>query len=115
MKISVGGATSEIEAEAQKKLINEKELKLLLDGQPSKGDLMTAKTKLYDLLGFYDRIIRSIHATIETVNKKNQLTHKQKQDMYIKNQEKDLSQAKREKAKFKRYLQNIIEKIGEKS
>jgi hypothetical protein len=113
MRVSVGGASSEIEAEAQKKLINEKEIKALLEGEPSKSDLMRAKSRMNELLGFYDRIIRSVHATINTVNGKHQLSHKQKQDLYIKNQEKDLAQAKREKSKFRRYLKSINEKLAD--
>lgn len=115
MKVSVGGPKSEIEAEAQRKLINEKELKSLLDGTPSRSELSRAKTRLNELLSFYDRIIKSVHATINTVNKKDQLTHKQKNDLYIKNQEKDLAQAKREKSKFRRYLSKLNDKISETS
>jgi len=112
MRVSVGGASSEIEAEAQKKLINEKEIKTILDGSPSKSDLMRAKARMNELLSFYERIIRSIHSTINTVNKKDQLSHKQKQDLYLKNQEKELAQARREKSKFRRYLKDINEKLS---
>jgi len=115
MKVSVSGPSSEIEAEAQRKLINEKEIRLLLDGNPTRNELSRAKTRLNELLHFYDRIIKSVHATINTVNKKDQLTHKQKNDLYIKNQEKDLAQAKREKSKFRRFLKNMNAKIAELS
>lgn len=113
MRVSVGGPKSEIEAEAKRKLINEKEIKDLLENETRRSELTKAKSRLHELLGFYDRIITSIHATINNVNKKEQLTYKQKNDLYIKTQEKELSQAKREKSKFRRYLKSLNEKIAE--
>ena len=112
MRISVNDANSEIEAEAQRRLINEKEIKHLLENNPSKSELMRAKSKLNELLAFYERIIKSIHTTINSVKKREQLTYRQKQDMYIKNQEKDLAQARREKSKFRRYFKTINEKLA---
>lgn len=113
MNVSVGGPKSEIEAEAKRKLINEKEIKAILASTVTRVELNRAKTKLNELLGFYDRIIKSVHATIKTVNNKDQLSHKQKNDLYIKNQEKELAQAKREKSRFRKYLRDINDKLAE--
>lgn len=114
MRISVGGPSSEIEAEALKKLITEKELKQILSSKDSnKKDFERTKTKLRDLISFYDRIIKSIQTTIATVNSKTQLSYKQKNDLYLKNQEKELAQAKRERSKFRRYLQQLNERIND--
>lgn len=113
MRVSVGGPASEIEAEALRKLITEKEIKQSLSYTKSRQELEKTKVKLRELLGFYDRILRSIQATIKTVNGKQQLTQKTKDDMYLKNQEKELAQAKREKSKFRRYLQQLNDKISE--
>ena len=112
MRVSVGGPSSEIEAEAMRKLITEKEVKKSLSENISRQDLERVKVRLRELLSFYDRILRSIQSTIKTVNGKHQLTQKDKDDKYLKNQEKELAQAKREKSKFRRYLQQLNDKIS---
>jgi len=113
MRVSVGGPTSEIEAESKRKLITEKEVKQSLSGNYSRQELESVKIRLRELLSFYDRILRSIQATIKTVNGKTQLTQKAKDNMYLKNQEKELAQAKREKSRYRRYLQKLNDKLTE--
>ncbi len=110
--IKVGGPASELEAEAQKKLITEKEIKAVLNMTLfCRKDIQKTKVKLQELLAFYDRIIRSIDITVRTVKSKNQLSYQQKQNLYLINQEKELSQAKAEKSKFRRYLKKINLKL----
>lgn len=112
MRVQVGGPSSEIEAEAKKKLITEKEIKAVLSNDTPPKELRQAKAKMRELLDFYDRIIRSIDVTVRTVKTKHQLTYQEKQERYLIQQEKELSQAKAEKAKFRRYLKNIDERLS---
>jgi len=114
MRVSVGGPTSELEAESKKKLITEKEIKQSLSKNSSRQELESVKIRLRELLSFYDRILRSIQATIKTVNGKTQLTQQTKDNMYLKNQEKELAQAKREKSKFRRYLGQLNDTLDKK-
>lgn len=113
MRIDVGGPQSEIEAAATKKLITEKEIKAILASDATPKKLRQTKARMRELLDFYDRIIRSIDVTVKKVNSKTQLSFQQKQDRYLNQQEKDLSQAKAEKSKFRRYLKKIEDKLGE--
>ncbi len=107
MNIKLGGPQSEIEAAAKKKLITEKEIKIILDSELSSKELRVAKVKLRELLDFYDRIIQSIDSTVKVVKSKSQLTYQEKKDRYLITQERELSQAKSEKSKFRRYLKKI--------
>ena len=111
MRIQVGGPQSELEAEAKRKLITEKEIKAILSNDTAPKELRKAKARMRELLDFYDRIIRSIDVTVRTVKAKPQLTERQKQDRYLIQQEKELSQAKAEKTKFRRYLKSIDDKL----
>lgn len=112
MNVKVGGPQSELEFEAKKKLITEKEIKLVLSNEfVTPKELRKAKSKMRELLDFYERIIKSIDATVKRVNSKTQLTYHQKQDRYLIQQEKDLSTAKAEKSKFRRYLKKISAKL----
>lgn len=113
MRISVGGPQSEIEAEAKKKLITEKEIKYVLSNDVTSKELRKAKARMRELLDFYDRIIKSVDATVRSVKAKSQLTYQQKKDRYLNQQERDLSQAKSEKIKFRRYLKKIDTKLSE--
>jgi molecular chaperone DnaK (HSP70) len=114
MIVSVGGPQSEIEAEAQKKLITEREIKVVLeDSEITPKELRKTKARMQELLSFYDRIIRSIHQTIKTVESKTQLSQQQKEDRYLITQKKELSQAKAEKSKFRRYLKKVNDKLSE--
>lgn len=112
MSVSVKGPASEIEAEASRKLIKERDITSVLSGSSSRQELESTKVKLRELLTFYDRIINSVHATIRQVKSKSQLSQKQSKD-YLINQEKELAQAKREKSKFRRYLQKINTALDE--
>jgi len=113
MRISVGGPKSEIEAEAKKKLITEKEIRFVLESPTSsQKDLRLIKTRIREILDFYDRIIASLSLTIKNVQS-SQISQKFKQEKYIANQERDLTQAKNEKAKFRRFLGIINSKLGE--
>jgi len=113
MRISVGGPQSEMEAEAKKKLITKKEIETILSSDTSSKDLRRAKARMRELLDFYGRIIKSIDATVRSVKSKTNLTYEQKQERYLIQQEKELSQAKTEKAKFRRYLKKIELKLSE--
>lgn len=113
MSVKLSGPTSEIEAAAKKKHITEKELKEIISSSPSRQILNSTKAKLQELLSFYDRIIASINSSINSIGKKRQLTHTQKKDLYLDNHEKDLAQSKKEKMKFRRYLQQINSMIDE--
>jgi len=113
MIASIGGPQSELEAEAKKKLITEKEIKEVLSSETPPKDLRRAKARMRELLDFYDRIIRSIDATVRTVKANATLTHEQKQDTILIRHAKELSQAKAEKAKFRRYFKQIELKLGE--
>ena len=106
MSVSVKGPTSEIEAEASRKLIKEKEITAILSGNSSRQEIESTKVKLRELLTFYDRIINSVNSSIRTIKSKPQLSHKERKDYLIK-QDKELAQAKREKSRFRRYLQKI--------
>ena len=107
----VGGPQSQIEAEAKKKLISEKEIKLAIEFETNSKELRHIKTRIRELLDFYDRIIRSIDITVKNINSSSQLSMKYKNDKYLTQHEKDLSQAKVEKSKFRRYLKQIELKI----
>lgn len=109
MSLKLGGPQSEIEAAAKKKLITEKELKEILNSEFTTKELRQAKAKLRELLEFYDRIIQSVDATVKVVKSKSQLSYQEKKDRYLIMQEKELSQAKSEKSKFRRYLKKINE------
>lgn len=111
--ITVGGPQSEIEAEARKKLITEREMKSILSNGTSSKDLRQAKSRMRELLSFYDRIITSIDLTVRSVKSKPQLSQQQKQHRYLNKQEKELAQAKIEKSKFRRYLKKINDKLDE--
>jgi hypothetical protein len=113
MIVNVGGPKSEIEAEATKKFITEKEIKSILAGESNQKILRQTKSRIRELLDFYDRIIRSIDVTIKTVKSSTQLSHQQKNDKYLNQQEKELSRAKSEKAKFRRYLHTITTSLIE--
>jgi hypothetical protein len=113
MRVSVGGPQSEIEAAAKKKLITEKEIRYVLENNSPPKELRIAKARMRELLDFYDRIIKSIDVTVRSVKSKAQLTHKQKHDRYLNQQEKELSTAKAEKSKFRRYLRKINVKLNE--
>ena len=109
----MGGPQSEIEAAARKKLVNEKEIKVILENkQSTPKELRQLKNKIRELLDFYDRIIRSIDITIKSIKSDNRLSYEQKQDRYLKQQEKEMSQAKSEKSKFRRYLHQVEDKIS---
>lgn len=112
MSVSVKGPSSEIEAEAQRKLIKERDITDVLSSKSTRQELERVKTKLRELLSFYDRIINSVHATIRQVKTKHQLSQREQKN-YLTNQEKELAQAKREKSKFRRYLQKINTKLDE--
>ncbi len=112
MSVSVKGPTSEIEAEANRKLIKEKDITTVLSNNSSRQELDRVKVRLRELLTFYDRIINSVHATIRQVKAKPQLSQADQKN-YLKNQEKELAQAKREKSKFRRYLQKINTRLDE--
>jgi len=112
MSINVGGPQSEIEVEAKKRFITEKEIKIVLTLNSPK-ELRKVKSKLMDLLDFYNRIINSIDYSIKSINSNKVLTHKQKKDMYLNTQEKELSQAKLEKSKLRRYLNKINSQLNE--
>lgn len=113
MSVTVGGPATQIEAEALKKLISEREIKKILDSNPNRIELQKTKVQLQELLGFYERIMKSIDATIRKFANNKQITLKQKRDMYLIQQEKELAQAKREKSKFRRYLQKINTELDE--
>lgn len=115
MRVSVGGSNSEIEAASKKKFITEKEIKQILDSTSNLKDIRLAKTRIRDLLDFYDRIIKSIDRTITDVSSKKQLTMQMKKQLVLNKQEKELSQAKTEKNKFRKYLKLIDERLGESS
>lgn len=106
----VGGPTSEMEVEAKKKFITERDIKKILDNAPPK-ELRRAKARIRDLLDFYERIIKSIDVTVRSVNAKTQLTYSQKKERYLKQQMKDLSRAKAEKTKFRRYLKSVTTQL----
>jgi hypothetical protein len=106
MSVSVKGPASELEAEASRKLIKEKEISAVLSGNSSRQEIERVKVKLRELLTFYDRIINSVNSSINTIKSKTQLSQ-QEQKKYLINQAKELAQAKREKSKFRRYLQKI--------
>ena len=110
MNVRVGGPNSEIEAEAKKKLITEKRIKEILSQNPSKHDLDLLKVTIWDLTQFYERIIQSINHTIRMVKSKTQMTYLE-QKKYIQSQEKELSQAKREKSRLRKYLKVLNEKL----
>lgn len=113
MAITVNGPQTEIEYEAQKKLITEKEIKaVLLDETSIANDLRRSRVRLKELLNFYDRIIRSIDLTIRSISDNKQLTQQQKQIKYLNQQERELSKAKSEKSKFRRYLKQIDDKLN---
>lgn len=105
--IKVNGPKSEIEAEALKKLISEKELKQILSSPEDKDSLRRAKVRLLDLISFYDRIIKSINVTITSVDKNKGLDNSFKKNTYLVKQEKDLYKAKSERLKFRKYLADI--------
>ncbi len=113
MTISVGGPDSEMEAAAKIKLITEKEMKNILSSDTSPKDMRRAKARMRELLDFYDRIIKSIDVTVRHVKNKTNLSYEQKQARYLIQQEKELSQAKGEKAKFRRYLKKIDLRLSE--
>lgn len=113
MRVSVGGPQSEIEAEAKRKLITEREIKSVLESETTPKELRQTKAKMRELLEFYDRIIRSIDATVKGVKAKTQLSYQEKKDRYLITQERELSQAKAEKSKFRRYLKKIEDKLSE--
>lgn len=106
--IRVSGPNSEIEVEARKKLLNEKELKQILSSTATTQTLRSTKIKLVDLLGFYDRIIGSIAASLTNLRKKPINTVKDQ----ILRQEKDMSAAKVEKSKFRRYMVKLDELLA---
>jgi len=106
MGVSVKGPSSELEAESSRKLIKEKEITAVLFGNASRQELEKTKVKLRELLTFYDRIINSVNSSIRTIKSKTQLSQKEQKD-YLDNQAKELAQAKREKSRFRRYLQKI--------
>ena len=112
MRVSVGGPASEIEAEARRKHVTEKEIKQALSSSTSKQEMKRVKTRLIELLSFYDRILKSIQATIKIVKSKSQLSQKEKDELYLKNQEKELAQAKREQSRYRRYLRQLNDKIN---
>ena len=114
MTISVGGPKSQIEAEAKKKLITEKEIQHALEQDTKPKELRLVKARMRELLDFYDRIIKSIDVTVKTVKSKPQLTNREKHDMYLFHQERELAKAKAEKSKFRRYLKKIEVLLGEK-
>lgn len=112
--ISVGGPQSAVEAEAKKKFITEKEIREIIDSPSlTLKELRLVKAKIRDLLEFYDRIISSITATLKTVETSN-ISNSFKQDKYVKGHEKELSQAKNEKSKIRRYLSRIDSMIDSK-
>ena len=113
MQVSVGGPQSQLEAEAKKKLITEREIKAVLENDSTSKELRLVKAKMRELLEFYDRIIKSIDATIKGVKSKSQLSYQEKKDRYLITQERELSQAKSEKSKFRRYLKKIEDKLVE--
>lgn len=113
MRVSVGGPQSQLEAEAKKKLITEREIKAVLENDSTSKELRIVKAKTRELLEFYDRIIKSIDATIKGVKSKSQLSYQEKKDRYLITQERELSQAKAEKSKFRRYLKKIEDKLVE--
>lgn len=113
MRVQVGGPTSEIEAAAKKKLITEKEIRVILSSNTPPKELRVAKARMRELLDFYDRIIKSIDVTVRSVNSKTQLTYKEKHDRYLIQQEKELSQAKAEKTKFRRYFKQIESRLSD--
>lgn len=106
MSVSVKGPASELEAEASRKLIKEKEITAILSGNSSRQELERTKVRLRELLTFYDRIITSVNSSIRTIKSKTQLSQKEQKD-YLISQAKELAQAKREKSRFRRYLQKI--------
>ena len=111
MNVTVGGPQTELEAEAKKKLISEKEIKLvLLDINDSK-ELRKTKNRIRELLSFYERIIKSIDITVKNVKAQTQISYKEKESKYLNYQEKELSTAKAEKSKFRRYLKKVISKL----
>ena len=113
MNIKVSGPSSEMEAEANKKLISEKEIKSTLSNNNlKKQDLNKVKNKIRDLINFYDRIIRSISHTLNMLEKKNDMRISIEKNKYYNTQKRDLNQAKRERSKFKRYLNDLNEKIN---
>lgn len=114
MQIKLGGPQSEIEAAAQRKLIKEKDIKEILSNDSiSLKELRSCKIQIRELLEFYDRIILSIDATVKTVKSKTQLTYQEKKDRYLIMQERELSQAKSEKSKFRRYLKKVNDRLDE--
>lgn len=113
MSVTIKGPQTEIEYEATKKLITEKEIKSVLLSESSKMELRRTKTQIRELLGFYDRIIKSIDYSIRNIKSNNQLSNQQKQIRYLNQQERDLSKSKSEKSKFRRYLKKIDEKLNE--
>lgn len=113
MSLKLGGPQSEIEAAAKKKLITERELKEILMSVSTTKELRQTKAKLRELLEFYDRIIQSVDATVKVVKSKSQLSYQEKKDRYLIMQEKELSQAKSEKSKFRRYLKKINDLLND--
>lgn len=113
MQVRVGGANSEIEAAAKKRLINEKEIKLVITDHLDPKALRIVKTRIRELLDFYDRIISSIEHTIKTISRETSLTQLQKKKLVLDKQEKELSQAKSEKNKFRKYLKTVELKLAE--
>ena len=109
--VKVGGPNSELEAEASKKYISEKEIIKVLDNIDgySKKELERVRNKARELVYFYDRIIRSLGINIRNIEKTKKLSYKEKKDKFLEKQEKDLSQAKRERSRIKRHLKILNE------
>lgn len=96
----------------KKKLITEKEIKAILESDVSPKKLRIVRSRIRELLDFYDRIIKSIDLTIRNVKSNKKLSNQQKQIRYLNQQERDLSQAKLEKSKLRRHFKKINEKLN---
>ena len=69
MQVSVGGPQSQLEAEAKKKLITEREIKAVLENDSTSKELRLVKAKMRELLEFYDRIIKSLSSYFDNLKK----------------------------------------------
>jgi hypothetical protein len=109
--IFVKGPSSEFENEVRKKYIKINEIKKIVEAPHnySKTELERTKTKIYELLQFYNRIIKSINSTLNRVKKNYAISYQEKKERYYKKQENELYKAKREKALINKYYNKLNE------
>jgi len=109
MQVKLKGPASQLEAEARKKFITEKQIKEVIDNPKNKTEVDRTITRLNELLSFYDRLVKSLNSSLTMLNKKQNLDVQLKKKHFLQKQERDLHQAKRERHKFKNYLLKLKE------